>query len=437
MTELITNIFKFSITKLGPQSARRGQLITPHGCVETPAFIFCATKAGMKSLTIPQLRATNTQIILSNTYHLMLQPGSETVHHFGGLQQFTGWRGPMLTDSGGFQIFSLGHGTIADEIKGRRNEGRPKTLLKIDEEGALFRSYINGKQYLLTPEESIRVQRNLGADLIVVLDECTPYHVDKTYTQESMERSHRWALRSLAAHQQFEASGQYQNPQRLYGIIQGGTYSDLRKISADFVNENSFFGHAIGGSLGASKEEMYEVVAETMSYLSKDRPTHLLGIGGIRDIFEGVLAGIDTFDCVHPTRIARHGAALVKPWNRPEGLDREHLNLKNTQFKLDDSPIEPDCFCNTCRNYSRGYLYHLLRTEIFLAFTLIAEHNAYFMNDLMQRIRDALETDSFLELYKGWGIQEARDKNQKGQKVQRDQYDQKDQINAAVELQYP
>lgn len=393
--------FNFSIKKQGPHAARRATLETPHGSIETPAFIFCATKAAMKSLTIEQLRAANTQIILSNTYHLMLQPGSEVVRHFGGLQKFTAWNGPMLTDSGGFQIFSLGHGTVADEIKGRRTEGRPKTLLKIDEEGALFRSYINGQKFLLTPEESIRVQRNLGADLIVVLDECTPYHVDKIYTQESMGRSHRWAIRSLQAHRRLEEMGEHPYPQKLYGIVQGGTYSDLRKESAEFVNAHPFFGHAIGGSLGANKEEMYEVVALTMSYLSKDRPVHLLGIGGIQDIFEGVLQGIDTFDCVHPTRIARHGAALVKPWNRNDS-NREHLNLKNTQYKLDDSPIEPDCFCRTCQKYSRGYLHHLLRTEMILAFTLISEHNAYCMNDLMSRIRDAIETNSFMELYNGW-----------------------------------
>ena len=246
------------------------------------------------------------------------------------------------------------------------------------------------------------MQQHLGADLIVVLDECTPYHVDKTYTQESMERSHRWALRSLEAHETYQEPFE-SGTQKLYGIIQGGTYPDLRKESAEFVNNHPFFGHAIGGSLGFSKQEMYDVVALTMSFLSKERPVHLLGIGGVQDIFEGVLHGIDTFDCVHPTRIARHGAALIKPWNRPDDLNREHLNLKNSQFRLDDSPIEPDCFCRICQKYSRGYLHHLLRTEVGLAFSLIAEHNAYFMNDLMQRIRDALETDSFMELYRGWG----------------------------------
>lgn len=393
--------FNFEILKKGPQAARLGALQTPHGIIKTPAFIFCATKAGMKSLTIEQLRACDTQIILSNTYHLMLQPGPETVEQQGGLQKFSGWLGPMLTDSGGFQIFSLGHGNVADEIKGRGMNGREKTLLEVNEEGARFRSYINGKEYLLTPEESIRIQRLLGADLIVVLDECTAYHAGKLYTQASMERSHRWAIRSLNAY-----LAQDNGKQKLYGIVQGGVYADLRKISAEFLNEHPFFGHAVGGSLGANKREMYDVIALTMSYLSKDRPVHLLGIGGVEDIFQGVLQGIDTFDCVHPTRIARHGGALVKPWNRQDFNNREHLNLRNSQYRSDLNPIEPDCACATCANYTRGYLHHLLKTEIFLAFTLIAQHNAFFMNHLMKEIRLSLEQDKFLSLFKHWGYKE-------------------------------
>lgn len=392
--------FKFSILKNGPLDARLGLLDTPHGTVETPAFIFCATRAAMKSLTIDQLRTANTQIILSNTYHLMLQPGADSVQAQGGLQKFTGWRGPMLTDSGGFQIFSLGSGNIADEIKGRRLLGNDKTLLEISENGARFRSYIDGNIYALTPEESMRVQRGLGADLIVVLDECTPFHVDKSYTKASMERSHRWALRSLHAYQQHDDGSQ-----KLYGIVQGGVYPDLRQESVEFVNSNPFFGHAVGGSLGANKKQMYDVVAHTMSMLSRDRPVHLLGIGGIEDIFNGVLYGIDTFDCVHPTRIARHGGALVKPWNRDEEQGREHLNLRNSKYKLDQDPLEPDCGCATCSNHSRGYIHHLLKTETALAHTLIAQHNAFFMNDLMRRIREALQNNQFMQLRKDWRIE--------------------------------
>ncbi len=393
----LSQTFNFSILKQGTGSSRLGLLQTPHGTVETPAFIFCATRAAMKSLTVEQLRAANTQIILSNTYHLMLQPGAESLKAQGGLQKFTGWRGPMLTDSGGFQIFSLGSGNVADEIKGRRLQSQDKSLISLSEEGARFRSYIDGREYLLTPEESIHIQRCLGADLIVVLDECTPYHVDKQYTKDSMDRSHRWALRSLKNYQTYD-----DGKQKLYGIIQGGVYPDLRKESTDFVNSQPFFGHAIGGSLGASKQQMYDVVGLTMSLLSKDRPTHLLGIGGIQDIFSGVLQGIDTFDCVHPTRIARHGGALVKPWNRDHAGEREHINLRNSQFKLDQDPIETDCGCATCANYSRGYIHHLLKTETALSFTLIAQHNAYFMNDLMQRIRKAIKDNTLLELQNQW-----------------------------------
>lgn len=389
--------FNFTLLKQGPDSARLGRLETPHGTIDTPAFIFCATRAAMKSLTIEQLRAANTQIILSNTYHLMLQPGSESVAAQGGLQKFTGWHGPMLTDSGGFQIFSLGSGNVADEIKGRRLMGQDKSLLEINENGARFRSYIDGSEYLLTPEESINIQRNLGADLIVVLDECTPFHVDKSYTKASMERSHRWAVRSLQEYLRGD-----DGTQKLYGIVQGGIYTDLRKESVDFVNSQPFFGHAVGGSLGASKQQMYDVVSYTMSMLSKDRPVHLLGIGGIQDIFNGVLQGIDTFDCVHPTRIARHGGALVKPWNRDPNLQREHINLRNSQYKVDLDPIENDCACATCKNHTRGYIYHLLKTETALAYTLIAQHNAFFMNDLMRRIRYALQNNQFMQLKQQW-----------------------------------
>lgn len=409
------SLFSFNILQQGPMASRLGRLATPHGLVETPAFIFCATRAAMKSVTVTQLKACHTQIILSNTYHLMLQPGSEVVRHFGGLQKFTGWHGPMLTDSGGFQIFSLGHGSVADEIKGRRRSINNNTLLNITEKGAVFRSYVNGLQYALTPEASIRIQQDLGADLIVVLDECTPFHVDKAYTEASMERSHRWALRSLATHQALDNGSQ-----KLYGIIQGGVYPDLRQRSCDFVNSHPFFGHAIGGSLGADKMQMAEVVAFTMSHLSRERPVHLLGIGGIQDIFSGVLQGIDTFDCVHPTRVARHGGALVKPWNRLErDLRREHLNLKNSQYRLNDYPIEPDCACLTCQQYSKGYLHHLFKTEALLAFTLVTEHNVYFMNDLMQRIRVAIASGKLMELLNIWNMNDvSKHSKNKSEKIE-------------------
>lgn len=387
--------FEFNILKSTHQG-RLGELSTPHGTIKTPAFIFCATKAAMKALTPIQMRTAETQIILSNTYHLMLQPGGEVVKALGGLQKMTGWNGPMLTDSGGFQIFSLGHGSVAAEIKGNRASNRPKTLLRITEKGAQFKSYIDGKMYFLSPEESIRVQRNLGADLIVVLDECTPYNVDKNYTEESMHMSHRWALRSLEEWRTHD-----DGTQKLYGIIQGGIYPDLRQASCEFINNHDFFGTAVGGCLGATKNQMHDVVCFTMGMIRKERPVHLLGIGGISDIFLGVHQGIDTFDCVHPTRLARHGGALVKPANNPSE-NREHINLRNSMYAKDNTPIEEGCECETCKHSSRGYIHHLLKAKELLAFTLISIHNVYFMNKLMSAIRHALQHENLDQCQQDW-----------------------------------
>lgn len=394
--------FNFQVTYQSPSSkARLGKLATPHGIVETPAFIFCATKAAIKGATPHHMRQENTQIILSNTYHLMLQPGPELVAKMGGLHKFMGWDGPMLTDSGGFQIFSLGHGSVAEEVKGRRQSSRPKSLLKINEEGATFKSYIDGKLHTLTPEKSIQVQRGLGADLIVVLDECTPFHVDKSYTERSMHLSHRWADRSLKEFQK----GPF-GVQALYGITQGGVYPDLRKESADFVNSKPFFGHAVGGSLGADKSQMAEVVEMAMEPLDPLRPVHLLGIGGVSDIFYGVQQGIDTFDCVHPTRLARHGGALVPPsvWEslgeNPKG--KEHINLRNARFREDARPIDESCSCQTCKTLSRSYINHLLKAGELLAMQALTIHNVHFMNRLLTSIRVAISEDKLSEEKKKW-----------------------------------
>lgn len=393
--------FKFDITfNDSKTNARLGKLHTPHGVVETPNFIFCATKASIKGVMPRDMLENGTQIILSNTYHLMIQPGSETVKKLGGLHKMMGWNGPMFTDSGGYQIFSLGHGSVASEIKGKRMSNRPKTLLKITEEGAKFKSYTDGSYHMLTPEKSIQIQRDLGADLIVVLDECTPFHVDKSYTAKSMRMSHRWALRSL---EEFKRTDN--ESQALYGIVQGGIYSDLRKESAEFINNNEFFAHAVGGSLGASKEQMHEIVGTTMSYLSKDRPVHLLGIGGVSDIFNGVTYGIDTFDCVHPTRLARHGGALVPIELKQKQGDEtvtEHLNIRNSKYKLDERPIDDTCGCTTCKTYSRGYLHHLFKAEEILGLQLLTIHNVFFMNRLMHAVRNAIKNNTLELERKKW-----------------------------------
>ncbi|MBA3814230.1 MAG: tRNA guanosine(34) transglycosylase Tgt [Alphaproteobacteria bacterium] len=395
-------MFNFEITYRSPASkARLGMLSTPHGIVETPAFIFCATKAAIKGATPQHMRQEKTQIILSNTYHLMLQPGPEIVEHMGGLHTFMGWEGPMLTDSGGFQIFSLGHGSVAEEVKGRRGSTRPKSLLTINEEGATFKSYIDGKRHTLTPEKSIQVQRSLGADLIVVLDECTPFHVDKAYTEQSMHLSHRWAERSLREFQSVP-----EGMQALYGITQGGVYPDLRRQSADFVNSLPFFGHAVGGSLGADKTQMAEVVEMAMEPLDPERPVHLLGVGGVSDIFYGVTQGIDTFDCVHPTRLARHGGALV-PANLWKSLGedprgREHMNLRNARFRADPRPIDETCGCQTCQTFSRSYLHHLLKAGELIVMHALTIHNVHFMNRLLTAIREAIAKDQLEDAKKYW-----------------------------------
>ena len=387
--------FDFTIQASDPNSlARVGYLTTPHGGLETPAFIFCATRAAMKAATPADLVASGTQIILSNTYHLMLQPGSELIARQGGLHKFCGWNGPMLTDSGGFQIFSLGHGSVADEIKGRGSPNRPQTLLKITEEGARFRSYIDGQLHMLTPERSIHIQRELGADLIVVLDECTPFHADKAYTGRSLSMSHRWGKRCMDEFARGYDKGNDQ--QALYGIIQGGVYEDLRQEAADFVNSQPFFGHAVGGTLGGDKAQMQEVVAYATRNLKRDRPIHLLGIGGISDILSGVEQGIDTFDCVAPTRMARHGGALLPK------ADKERINLNNACFREDPNPLWDECLCYCCKNFSRAYLHHLLKSKEILAMQLVTIHNISVMNRLLKDIRAAIPQGKLAEVKRKW-----------------------------------
>ena len=386
--------FDWKIKKISKLSrARTGILKTPHGIIKTPAFVFCGTRGALKSYSTTDAKKNNTQIILSNTYHLMLQPGGQIIAAHGGLHKFMNWDGPMLTDSGGFQIFSLGHGSVADEIKGKGKKiNKNKSLLSIFEEGALFKSYIDGRNHLLTPEISIETQRDIGADIILVFDECTPFHVEKSYTAESMHRSHRWAIRSINSLEKknnYSANYGSSGPQALYGIIQGGVFDDLRDQSIDFnLNINNFFGLAIGGSLGSSKEEMYRVVKYTSSRLKNNHPVHLLGIGDPDDIWNLVRWGVDTFDCVSPTRLARHGAALVR-------TRKGKINLKNVEFKKSIEPIDKNCNCFTCQNYSKSYLHHLLKSEELLCLSLITCHNIYFMNYLMEYIRNSINNERF------------------------------------------
>ncbi|OQW93090.1 MAG: tRNA guanosine(34) transglycosylase Tgt, partial [Beggiatoa sp. IS2] len=283
------------------------------------------------------------------------------------------------------------HGSVAEEIKGVRHTARPPLLQHISAEGATFRSYIDGKSHLLTPEKAMQIQRQLGADLVLVLDECTPFHVDKTYTAQSMRMSHQWADRSLAAFSQ-----NHDGKQALYGIVQGGIYEDLRAESAQFISSRPFFGQAIGGSLGSTKTQMIEVVQQSLTHLQRDKPIHLLGIGGIEDIWACVALGIDTFDCVAPTRLARHGWALVRQ------RKRARLNLNNATFRTDPAPLDSTCDCSTCQTYSRAYLRHLFKAREIQGIRLLTIHNMRFMTRLFATIRHALLENRFIETREAW-----------------------------------
>jgi queuine tRNA-ribosyltransferase len=385
----------FTYRSTGYHNARLGEINTAHGTIETPAFIFCATKAAMKGVDIQTVKAADTQVILSNTYHLMLRPGGKYIKERGGLQKFTGWNGPMLTDSGGFQVFSLGSGDYTSELKNRYHGGRFGSqggIAKVTEEGVMCKSYYDGAMFHLTPEYSIELQCQMGADLVVVFDECTPFSNEYEFTQQSTSLCHRWAQRSLTAFQEH-----YKSHQGLYGIIHGGIFPELRKESALFNNGLPFFGQAIGGSLGQTQVQMEGVVGAAMVYVTKDRPMHLLGVGKIADIFMGIKYGIDTFDCVHPTRIARHGCALVKrPFNNHE--TREHLNLRNAIHANDDRSLEDDCGCPTCLSHSRAYLHYLLTARENIVINLLSIHNVHFMNRLMKSIRQALQDNTVRDL---------------------------------------
>ena len=387
--------FDFKITHQKDGSrARLGVLKTPHGEIETPNYIFCGTKAAIKALSPSQMVDAQTDIILANTYHLMLQPGADLIEKMGGLHKFTGWNGPMLTDSGGFQVFSLGEGTMANEIKGRSSKGaeeRNKSLMQITEEGATFRSYVDGRKIHLTPEGAMDIQRKLGADLLMQFDECTPYHVDKDYTARSMEMSIRWGDRCLA---QFERHDN--GAQAVYGIVQGGVHEDLRRYSSAYTKDRPFFGTAVGGCLGGTDEEMYNACLWSLEGAAQERPVHFLGIGKIKDVFTFVRLGIDTFDCVIPTRLARHGNAFLK------GVPGETINLKNAKYREDESPLD-ERINLPCSNYfSKAYIHHLLKAGEILGMQILAQHNVATINMLMREVRAAIKNDTLDDLQKLW-----------------------------------
>jgi len=386
----------FKISKQSSKNrARLGILTTPHGQIETPNFIPVGTQATVKALTPRDLKEIGAQIVFANTYHLWLRPGEETIKNLGGLHKFMGWDKPIVTDSGGFQVFSLGFGIeqgvgkIASifpeedqrsKIKDQKHKLKIKNkenLVKIDDDGVTFRSHLDGTTLRLTPEKSIKIQEDLGADIILAFDECTSPLNDYEYTKKAMERTHAWAKICLET--------KTNRDQALWGIVQGGAFEDLRKESSRFISSLPFDGFAIGGSLGRSKEEMHQVLDWSIPLLPEDKPRHLLGIGGLDDIVEGVKRGIDLFDCVIPTRLARNQTALSS---------RGELHLINSEFKNSPSPIQADCQCYTCQNFSLAYLNHLFHANEILGIELTTIHNVHFVINYLKTIREKINRDN-------------------------------------------
>ncbi len=361
-------MFAFSLTTNCPETkGRLGRIETSHGTINTPIFMPVGTQATVKTLSPADLRELDAEIILSNTYHLFLRPGHELIREFGGLHGFMNWDRPILTDSGGFQVFSLAE------------------LRKVTDEGVQFQSHIDGgAKHFITPEYAVEIQEALGADIIMAFDECIPYPATKDYAQESMDRTHRWAKRCRQAKKE--------TGQALFGIVQGGMYTDLRKQSAGTLVDIGFEGYAIGGlSVGETKPLMYEMIEATEPYLPQDRPRYLMGVGTPEDLVEGVDRGIDMFDCVMPTRNARNGTFFTSFGK---------VSIRNSRYERDKGPLDPACGCYTCRTFSRAYLRHLFNAGEVLALRLGTIHNLAFYLSLMKDVRKSLEEGRFKEFKK-------------------------------------
>lgn len=356
---------RFELLKRSSNSgARRGRLHTPHGTVQTPVFMPVGTQATVKTMAPHELKEIGAGIILSNTYHLHLRPGDDLVAEAGGLHDFMNWDGVVLTDSGGFQVFSL------------------SDLRKISDDGVKFRSHIDGRPLFFTPELVMQIENNLGADIIMAFDECPPYPATREYVEVSLRRTLDWAKRCKEAHKRPEE-------QALFGIVQGGEFKDLRRISAESLVELDFPGYAIGGlSVGEPKELMYEILDVTTPFLPADKPRYLMGVGAPDDLFEGVERGIDMFDCVLPTRIARNGTVFTS---------RGKVVVRNAKYARDFLPLDENCDCKVCKTHSRAYIRHLLKADEVLGIRLTSYHNLYFLLKMMERIREAIDADRFLE----------------------------------------
>lgn len=351
--------------------ARRGTLKTPHGEIQTPIFMPVGTVGSVKALGPDDLQDAGTQILLGNTYHLMLRPGKDNMRALGGLHDFMGWNGPILTDSGGFQVFSLAAG---EPHKKSAAKNRPKSLVKIDEEGVNFRSHIDGSKFRMTPEESMDIQMAIGADIIMAFDQCPPGQSDRATVQKAMDRTTRWLDRCNVAMDR-KAS-------RLFGIIQGGIYDDLREAHAAEITARDLFGYSIGGlSVGESKEDMWRVLDTTTAVMPEDKPRYLMGVGTPDDLIEGVLRGVDMFDCVMPTRNARNGT-LFTAFGK--------VSIRRAEYKLDKRPLDPTCSCAACTKFSRAYLRHLYVTGELLYHRLASLHNVTYYLRLMEEMRAAI-----------------------------------------------
>jgi len=417
------------VKKIKGTLGRAGTLVTAHGVIETPAFVTVGTQAAVKALTMEQVRAVGAQVVLGNTYHLYLQPGDELVAATGGLHKFMNWPGPLMTDSGGFQVFSLGaaYGKEISKIRplpnlplikgeekgGGADDSDAPRLAKIGSDGVSFKSHLDGSVHYITPEKSIQIQHNLGVDIIFAFDECTSPAENLKYQEEALERTHRWAERSLEEHKRLSAeekaflagslssrargalplgSSACETPHNetfssaLFGIVQGGRDENLRKRSAKFLSDLDFDGYGIGGSF--AKEDMFSTVKWVNEVLPEDKPRHLLGIGEPEDLFGAIENGCDLFDCVVPTRIARNGQLYTR---------QGKINITNAKYKKDFNPLEEDCGCYTCKSYTCAYISHLFRGKEMLAATLASIHNLYFIVNLVKKIRQSILDGKFFE----------------------------------------
>jgi queuine tRNA-ribosyltransferase len=365
--------------------ARAGTIHLAHGPVATPAFIPLATKGSVRGLSSREVGELGYELVLGNTFHLHLAPGEEAIAARGGLHGFMGWERALITDSGGFQVFSLAHGGVADEIKGRRGESPGGAKVDISEEGVAFQSLLDGSDRFLGPEDSMRIQAQLGSDIALTFDECTPAHADRDYTARSTERTHRWLDRCVDWHEREGPAAQ-----AVFGIVQGGVHEDLRRESAARTGAAAIDGIAIGGTLGRDKEEMHGVLGFTAPLLPDEAPRHLLGIGEVDDLLTGIGMGIDVFDCAVPTRLARHGTALAPV---PDG--RFRIDLTKSAYAGDDSPVVEGCPCEACMRHTRAYLHYLARNKDLTGTRLLTVHNLTYMQRLVAGARAAIEAGGF------------------------------------------